>query len=60
LAGSVEIGANVLLGTGAIVLPGRKVGPGAIIGAGAVVTRDVPAGQVWYGVPATFIRDASA
>ena len=60
LAGSVEIGANVLLGTGAIVLPGRKVGPGAVIGAGAVVTKDVPAGQVWYGVPAKFVQDASA
>ena len=27
-----------------------------MIGAGSVVTKDVPAGEVWYGNPARFIR----
>ena len=40
------------LGMGAMVLKGVTVGEGAIIGANAVVTRDVPAGETWAGVPA--------
>lgn len=43
---------DVWLGAGVIVLPGVRIGRGAIIGAGAVVTKDVPAGSVYVGVPA--------
>lgn len=52
LLGRVRLGEGVVVGAGAIVLPGVAVGAGAVIGAGAVVTRDVPAGEVWVGVPA--------
>ncbi len=52
LGGGVHIGAGTLVGSGAVILPGCKVGEGAVIGAGAVVTRDVPAGELWIGVPA--------
>lgn len=51
----VERGARV--GLGAVVLPFKRIGAGAIVGAGAVVTRDVPAGGVWAGNPARFMRD---
>jgi acetyltransferase-like isoleucine patch superfamily enzyme len=34
------------------VLKGVRIGEGAIIGAGSVVTKSVPAGEVWAGVPA--------
>ena len=44
------------IGYGAIILPGITVGKGAIVGAGAVVTKDVPAFEVWAGVPAKFLR----
>lgn len=52
LGGGVSLGEAVLLGSGAVVLPGLRIGSGAIIGAGAVVTRDVPEGQSWVGIPA--------
>lgn len=51
-SGSTIIGDYAFVGTNAVVLPGMTVGEGAIIGAGAVVTCDVPAWQIWTGVPA--------
>jgi len=48
----VRIGRGAYIGAAAIVLPGVTIGPLARIGAGAVVTRDVPAGETWAGVPA--------
>ena len=51
----VHIGANVWIGTGAIVLPGISIGDDAIIGAGSVVTRDVPRGVTALGNPARII-----
>ena len=40
----VEIGSDVWVGGGAIILPGVRIGSRAVIGAGSVVTRDVPDG----------------
>ena len=51
LAGSVQVGDGVLIGTGAVVLPGIKIGDGATIGAGSVVTRDVAGESTVAGVP---------
>lgn len=53
----VEIGPDVLLGTRCIVLKGAKIGKGSVIGAGSVVTGEIPAGQVWAGAPAKFIKN---
>jgi acetyltransferase-like isoleucine patch superfamily enzyme len=47
------IGAGAQLGVNVTVLPFVRIGPGSIVGAGSVVTRDVPAGAVVYGNPAT-------
>jgi UDP-N-acetylglucosamine acyltransferase len=52
IGGHAEIGDRVRIGLNAVVLPYVKIGAGARIGAGAVVTHDVPAGEVWAGVPA--------
>ncbi len=40
------------LGANATVLCGVEIGAGAMVGAGSVVTRDVPAGELWFGNPA--------
>lgn len=47
-------GASV--GAGSTLLPGITIGENALIGAGSVVTKDVPAGEIWVGNPAHFVR----
>ena len=42
-----------------VVLPGAKIGENAMIGIGSVVTHDVPAGEVWVGNPAHFLKKVS-
>lgn len=53
----VEIGSDVWVGGGAIILPGVHIGSGAVIGAGSVVTRDVPEGMFAAGNPCRVIRE---
>ena len=42
------------IGANATILCGITIGENAMIGAGSVVTRDVPAGELWFGNPAEF------
>lgn len=50
----VEEGASV--GSSVTILCGVTVGTGSVIGAGSVVTKDIPAGEIWAGNPACFLR----
>lgn len=50
----VRQGASI--GAGSVILCGIEIGEKAMIGAGSVVTKDVPAGELWVGNPARFIR----
>ena len=52
----IEIGADVWVGGGAIILPGVRIGARAVIGAGSVVTRDVPEATFAAGNPCRAIR----
>ena len=52
VAGGVTIERGAYIGAGALLREGLTVGAGAVVGMGAVVTRPVPAGEVWAGVPA--------
>ena len=53
----VDIGSDVWIGGGAIILPGVRIGSRAVIGAGSVVTRDVPEGVLAAGNPCRVIRE---
>lgn len=53
----IVIGDDVWLGSGCAVMPGVCIGDGAIVGANAVVTCDVPAYEIWGGVPARKIGE---
>jgi maltose O-acetyltransferase len=53
----IDIGADVWVGAGAIILPGVRIGSRAVIGAGSVVTRDIPQGVFAAGNPCRVIRE---
>ena len=40
------------IGANSTILSGITIGENAMIGAGSVVTKDVPAGELWFGNPA--------
>ena len=53
----VEIGSDVWVGGGALILPGVRIGSRTVIGAGSVVTRDVPDGVLAAGNPCRVMRE---
>lgn len=54
VADDASVGGNVT------ILPGVRIGEGALVGAGSVVTRDVRAGTVVAGCPATLKKEVRA
>ena len=44
------------IGANAVILPGIVIGGKAIVGAGSVVTKNIPAGEIWAGNPAVYLR----
>jgi sugar O-acyltransferase (sialic acid O-acetyltransferase NeuD family) len=58
LGGGVHVGTGAYIGAGVLVRENVSIGPWAMIGMGSVVTRDVPAGELWLGTPARYLRDA--
>ena len=52
----IDIGSDVWIGGGAIILPGVQIGSRSVIGAGSVVTRDVPDDVFAAGNPCRVIR----
>lgn len=54
-----SVGDNAYIGEGAQILDGVKVGNNAIVTAGSFVPsgKEIPAGQLWAGMPAKYVRD---
>jgi len=52
----VDIGSDVWIGGGAIILPGVRIGSRSVIGAGSVVTKDIPEGVLAVGNPCRVLR----
>ena len=45
------------IGGGAVVLPGIEIGEDAVVAAGSVVTKNVPAREIYLGIPAKRFRE---
>lgn len=54
--GNINIGNDVWIGFGAIIMSGVTIGDGAVIGASAVVTKDVAPYSIVVGNPAKVIK----
>lgn len=52
----VEIGDNVFIGFGAIIMPNVKIGKNSVIGAHSVINHDVPEYSVAAGNPAKIVK----
>ncbi len=59
IPGAVVVGAGAEIALGASMRQGTRIGDGALVGMNATVTRDVAAGAVVVGSPATEIRHLS-
>jgi maltose O-acetyltransferase len=53
----IDIGSDVWVGGGALILPGVTIGSRTVIGAGSVVTRDIPSDVFAAGNPCRVIRE---
>ena len=53
---SIQIGNNVWIGGGAIILPGVTIGDNVVIGAGSVVTKNIPDNVIAVGSPCRVVR----
>jgi sugar O-acyltransferase (sialic acid O-acetyltransferase NeuD family) len=58
LGGGVHIGCSAYVGAGSLIRENRTVGRYSLVGMGAVVISDIPACEVWAGVPARYRRGA--
>lgn len=52
---TINIGNNVFIGAGTIILPGVHIGDNVIVGAGSIVSKDISSGSVAVGCPCTHI-----
>lgn len=56
ITGKIIIEDGAWVGARVTLLPDVTIGKNAVVAAGSVVTKQVPAGEIWAGVPAKFIK----
>ena len=57
ILGPIRLGPGSWVGARALLAPGVTLGEQAIAAAGSVVTKSIPAGMVYAGNPARFVRE---
>lgn len=57
--GSITLFENAFVGAYAILMPNTSVGKNSVVAAGSIVTKHIPDGQLWGGVPAKYIMETS-
>lgn len=55
-SGEVHIGNHVFISAHTCICAPVKIGDYAVIAAGSIVTKNIPAGEIWGGVPARFLK----
>lgn len=60
--GKVVVGKNAMIGAKSLVFPGTIINEGAAIGAMSLLTsnREIPANEIWIGIPAKKIEKKNA
>ena len=53
--GSIELFENSFVGAYSILMPNCSIGKNSIVAVGSIVTKRIPDGEVWGGIPAKFI-----
>lgn len=58
----IIIGNNVTIGANSVIMPGVTIGNGALVAAGSVVKKhsNIPANEIWAGIPAKSISKSTA
>lgn len=54
--GRIVVGDNCNISWNVTIMPNVTIGDNCVIAAGAVVTKDIPSGEIWGGVPAKKIE----
>ena len=53
---SIRVNNGVWIGASSTIISGVEIGEGSVVAAGATVVCNIPANELWGGVPAKFIR----
>jgi sugar O-acyltransferase (sialic acid O-acetyltransferase NeuD family) len=59
LGGAARLARGAYVGSGALIREGVTIGAWSLVGTGSVVLHDIPAGEVWAGNPARYLRRAT-
>ncbi len=54
--GRVVLEKNCRIGTHSTIMPNISIGENSIVGAYSFVTQNIPPNEVWFGVPAKFVK----